>query len=644
MAFQERLALSLTLTLGGQSFVIPGGQVEAFSVDLQSHGFTAEVNFWTGLEKDDGPLFTAFATPDLLDVKLSISGGYPVPQPPPKPLILHGLARERSLEARTHGPVGGAPVRFRRYTVVFEDAARVLWRQHRPTELRTDFALKTLLTEHTAGAFTLDFDWDVLDEKRPLVCLALGEDAPGVGLYDFVAWLADTRGGVWAYDCVKDQYGLWGRKPPVSGAKPLSRTKVERLDVVLPAIPRNAARVLNASTLKSSTLEVPASKGAGVAGIHQDHLVRTPIVSVVEQRQALEVNRLRVPQRRYRMTFGHFPTVPVSPWAGLRLEGPLWGASVVGSGEDLRVVELSLSARTLDEGPHAGLQLKDTGFEVEMSLLAERASDTTVSLPAHHAPRYPIHVEGKVLSPGGGEKDRIYLLSEDKKTSVLTWRVKVPLWNKDVSVPAEPGFFPGHFYFPPYKNARVLVALHFDRAELHRHLDWADAARLPQDGQGDGILLGKNDTSQTSIVHDFQDMKPVWHLERTSGPDTETVRMAEGTMMFRTKELPGAASVTPTFDVSPQVETARADLSAGVGGAMGETTAAYRVASGSSQAKLDGASSETQAALESAQAEVSAKVSEAKAELKGALSGLEGRTSSLTRAASEARAALEQLK
>ncbi|MCE9666966.1 hypothetical protein LY474_03985 [Myxococcus stipitatus] len=642
MAFQERLALSLTLAVGGQSFTIPGGQVESFSVRLLPHGFTASVSFWTGLEKDDAALFTAFKTPDLLDVKLTVAGGYPIPTPPPDPLLLHGLARTRGLEARSHGVVEGAPARFRRYTVEFEDAARVLWRQHRPTELRTDTTLTALLTEHTAGAFTLDCDWDVLDEKRPLICLGLGEDAAGVGFHDFVAWLAASRGGVWTYDCMEDRYALLARKAPVGKAALLSREKVERVEVVVPSIPRHSARVLNASAVKPST--APLSSSVAVAGVHQDHLVRTPIVSQVEQRQTLEGARLRTPQRRLRFTFSHFPTVPVHPGAGLRIEGKRWGSVAVGTGEDLRSVELLLSARSRNAGPHAGLQLTDAGYDVEMSLLAERVADPTVSLPEHRAPRYPIHVEGKVLAPGGGEKDRIYLLSEDKKTSVLTWRITVPLWNKVVSVPAEPGFFPGHFYYPPYKNARVLVALHFERAELHRHLDWADAARLPQDGQGDGILLGKNDTSQTSIIHDYQQAKPVWHLRRVSGPDTETVRMAEGVMMLQTKELQGGATADSTYDVSPQVETARADLTAGVGGAMGETTAAYRVASGASQAKLDGASAETQAKLEAAQSAVDAKVAEARAELNGALAGLEGRTSSLTSAATEARAALEALK
>ncbi|MFP2911722.1 hypothetical protein ACLESD_43195, partial [Pyxidicoccus sp. 3LFB2] len=286
----------------------------------------------------------------------------------------------------------------------------------------------------------------------------------------------------------------------------------------------------------------------------------------------------------------------------------------------------------------------DAGYTVELGARLERASDTAVELPPFRRPRYPLYVEGKVHSPGGGEQERTWLLAEDAKTSVLAWKVAVPLWNKTVSVPAEPGHFPGNFYFPPYKHARVLVALHFDRAALHRHLDWADGARLPQDGQGDGMLLGRSDTSQTSLTQSYQDGKPVWNLRRVSGADTGTVRMSEGLLLLQTQETPGVVSTAPTYDVSPQVEAARADLTAGVGGAMGETTATYRTAAGSAQAKLDGAMAETLARLEAAQAEVAAKVGEARAALRGALTNLSGRTAPLMGAAAEARAALERLK
>ena len=160
-------------------------------------------------------------------------------------------------------------------------------------------------------------------------------------------------------------------------------------------------------------------------------------------------------------------------------------------------------------------------------------------------------------SPGGEATDRIYLQVDDPKTSVSNWRVTVPLWNKTVSVPAEPGLFPGTFYFPPYKNERALVALHFDHAALHRFLDWGEGVRMPQDSQGDQLLFGKNGTNQTAMTHDYQDAKPVWNLGRVNSNDTEIVRISEGRLLIQTKEEPGGAATTPTYDVTPQVETAK---------------------------------------------------------------------------------------
>ncbi len=146
MSFQERLKLELTLTLGGQSFTIPGGQLKHFTVRLSSHGFTASVTFWTALETDDASLFTAFQKPDLLKVKLAISGVHNLPDPPPAPLVIQGLARARGVGGTPHGLLEGTGRRFRRYTIEFADAAQVLWRQHRPIVLYTSKTLQDVLT------------------------------------------------------------------------------------------------------------------------------------------------------------------------------------------------------------------------------------------------------------------------------------------------------------------------------------------------------------------------------------------------------------------------------------------------------------------------------------------------------------------
>jgi hypothetical protein len=219
----------------------------------------------------------------------------------------------------------------------------------------------------------------------------------------------------------------------------------------------------------------------------------------------------------------------------------------------------------------------------------------------------------------------------------------VPLWNKTVSVPAEPIHFPGQFFFPPYKNTRVLVELHYDRADLIRFIDWKEGVRTPQDGQGDQILLGQNKKSQTAFTHDFQDEKPVWRMFRTSAGDTQVIRMAEGNLFIQVKEKEEVGAPTPTYDVSPQVDAAKADLSASVGGAIGETSATYQGAMTAVRAKMKSAQAEVKASLGGARAEVGAKVGEAKSGLQGATSRLSKGIGKVTGAAQAAKAALKKL-
>jgi hypothetical protein len=56
------------------------------------------------------------------------------------------------------------------------------------------------------------------------------------------------------------------------------------------------------------------------------------------------------------------------------------------------------------------------------------------------------------------------------------------------------------------------------------------------DSQGNHLLLGKTDKSQTSIQHVYVDDKPVLDVKRTSDKDTEMIKMVEGSLILETKE------------------------------------------------------------------------------------------------------------
>ncbi|OJT22131.1 hypothetical protein BO221_25715 [Archangium sp. Cb G35] len=639
-AFQEELKPELTLTIGGKSFSIPGGQITHLAVRLASHGFTASVTFWTSMEKKDAPLFTAFQKPDLVQVRLAVAAVDHAIDTPPAPLVVQGLARSRRLIAEPHGKDKKSERVFRRYTFEFADAAQVLWRQHRPVELHTDMSMQEVLEAHKAS-LQLSYDWAALRQKQEMLCLAVGADAPGVSFYDFVLWYVHAHNGVFAYDTQKSEYLLADSKPSGTAA-PIDRHQVAHVETKLPPPIRHGTRVLNA--LANGPTTTPIAQPQAATGVSHDVLLRNPITSQVEQRQKLEKTRLQVRQRQLHVSFKDFPSVPVHPGALVRMEGSLWPAPMTGLGEDHRVLELELEAHATSEGQHDNQQTLQAQYQMTMSARLESASEPLVTLPAFRAPHYPIHVEALVHSPGGEPQDRRYLIVEDEKTSLAWFRMTVPLWNQTVSVPAEPIHFPGQFFFPPYKNTRVLVALHFAHAEFDRFLDWKEGVRTPQDGQGDQILLGWNKSSQTAFTHDFQEDKPVWRMLRTNGGDTQVIRMKEGNLFIQVKESQSGAAPTPTYDVSPQVEAAKGDLTTAVGGAIGETSAAYQGAMASVRAKMKSAQAEAKAALTGARTEVGAKVAEAKSGLQGATSRLSQGVSELGSAAEQAKAALEKLR
>ncbi|WP_224360597.1 hypothetical protein [Hyalangium versicolor] len=639
--FQVELQLGLTLTVGGQTFTIPGGQVKHLSVHMASHGFTGSVTFWTSLEKKDAPLFKAFSKPDLLQVRATVTALDPSLDTPPAPIVLQGLARSRRILADVHGTAQKEQRVFRRYTIEFADAAQVLWRQHRPVELHTSMSMGEIIDLHKAS-LQINQDWALLRQKRDMLCLGIGADTPEVSFYDFVLWYVDSNNGVFSYDNQKNEYLLADSKPSSGQAAALGRLRVHSVQVQMPAPIRHGSRVLNAVAEGPTTEQLDQPQAA--TGISHDVLLRTPVTDVAELRQKQEKARLQLRERQLQVSFKQFPAVDVFPGALIRLEASAWPKSFTGAGDDQRVLGLELEASATSEGQYDGQQAPSAQYEVRLSVRLESASDPVVTLPPYRGPRYPIHVEGLVHAPGGEPEDRRYLITEDEKTSVNSFHVTVPLWNKTVSVPAEPIHFPGQFFFPPYKNTRVLVALHLERAELIRFIDWKQGVRSPQDGQGDQILMGLNKLSQTGITHDFQDEKPVWRIHRTSQGDTQVVRMGEGHLFIQVKESPSGAAPTPTYDVSPQVEAAKGDLTAAVGGAIGQTSAAHQGAMGAVRAKIKASQAEAKTALKGARTELGSKVSAAKANIQASTSKMNQGVEQLSGAAAEAKASLEKLR
>lgn len=535
--FADALKLKLKLTVGKKDFTIPGGNVKTLRLDLQPYGFTCLTSFVvSSQEKRRDDLFPLFIKQDLVEVRLELEPRWE--EQKIEPLKLQGIVRQKDIleefipeEVR----VKGEPILYRHYQIAFADLAGVLWRQHFPCDLLVDKNVKDLLEAHRGSKVSLKYDWDPLNKKFAINTLPLGVEGNEASFYDFVIWLVSTHNGVWSYDASKNTYTLSGSKPEGGKAEPLDKLDVEDLRIEFSETSRYNVKVLNGYSEKPQKEDIDQDQA--VDGVRHDYLVRLPIAGDFKECSKLEKEKLRIRQHEIHLVFRRYPQLTYRPWGLVKLEGGLWSDKIFAHGKVYRVRSISLEASAVAPDVTADHNMDHARYNIEMSSQLELKSEEWVSLPPFKTPLFPLYVEGKVVSEQGTKEEETYQIYQDKKTSLDQYKVAIPLWkDQQVVLPFEPNFFTGHFYFPDYKDARVLVALDFHSGRIERFLDWRPGARLPMDTQGDHILLGKTDKSQTSVQHIYVDNKPVLHVKRTSAKDTEMIKMVEGSLILETKE------------------------------------------------------------------------------------------------------------
>lgn len=542
-AFSDRLILGLTVTVGGTAHTIPPGDIRAFELSLWSWGLEGHVEFLVadnkasgGKQKDE--VLANFLKPDLGEVSLEVKAS--VTDTATKPTItsfkMKGLIVDKTLEELPANTVRGSPLLYRRYGVRFRDAARLLWSQHYPCVLYTSKTLKDVFDEHKGEKISLTYDWSAdLDVTRPQIFLGLDPES-GASFYDFLLWYVDTRNGVLSYDYTAQGYKLSAAKDATGTPINLRPEDVAEVQVVFPEVIRHEVTVLNSYTESATT--APITQSNAVTGIRQDILLSTPIADDVEARKTLETARLKVRGQEVELAWRRFPAVAFAPGSLVKLaSGQGWAAAGVPATETFRVRSMSLRGEALEPGPDAEHMEPNAGYSLTMTTRLELKDEKYVELPAYTTPRYPRYVEGKIVSEVGEDADETWQAYTDSATSVDSYKVKIPLWeNQIITVPFNPNLLPGHFYFPAYKNERVLVALDFQRSWLKRFIDWRAGARMPSDGQGVHLLMGKTTKSGTSMKHFYEEAKPVFLLQRTNEKDTAKIEIKEGSMLIQVKE------------------------------------------------------------------------------------------------------------
>ncbi|RKH56473.1 hypothetical protein [Corallococcus llansteffanensis] len=551
MPHAERLDLGLTLTIGGTAHAIAPADILAFELDLHGWGHEGRVEFRVldetahgGQKKDK--LLADFLKPDLVEVALELKAVHSdtATKPTYTSLKVKGLGLDKALSEETVAQAKGAAITYRHYTVRFVDAARLLWTQHFPCALYTQKTVQDVLDAHKGDKIALANDWDAaLAATCPLLFLGLSPES-GASFYDFVVWFVHARNGVLAYDYTAQGYQLRAAKAATGTPLTLRSEDVDAVTVVFPEVARHDVAILNAAAESPKNQAITNAKA--VTGIRQDVLLRTDIADDVQKRVTLETARLKVRGLEVELEWNRFPTVAFAPGALVKLPQTAgWVASGVPATETFRVRRMTLRAEPLPpeevgegEGDEdARRPSPESRYLLTLTTRLERKDELHVDLPPFVTPVYPRFVEGLIVSEVGETTHETWQAYTDTATSLDSYKVKMPLFaNQIIQVPFNANLLPGHFYFPAYKGARVLVALDFQRAWLKRHLDWRAGARLPSDGQGVHLLVGKTTENGTSMRHFYDDNKPVLRLQRTNASDTEKIELKEGTLLILVKE------------------------------------------------------------------------------------------------------------
>ncbi|HEX8436711.1 hypothetical protein [Archangium sp.] len=542
--FEERLAVSLSLTIAGKEHKVIAGSMKRFALDLWSWGLEGEAEFLLTDNKSQGgqdkdALLADFLKPDLVEVSLEVKAVLPETsgRPSHTGLKIKGFVTEKTLVEDVVTSGSGDMILHRRYGIRFLDAARLLWRQHYPCALYTSKTVKDVLEAHKGDKISLAYDWDAgLGTSHPMLFVGLDPQG-GASFYDWVLWYVHGHAGVFTYDYAAHGYKFAAAKDASGTPMKLHEENLAGLEVLLPEVIRHDVTVLNATAESPQTQ--PVTQKQAVSGIRQDVLLCTAISDEVQARVDLETARLKARGPEMELIWCSFPEKSLTPGTLVKLPGnDAWGAAGVAKDKVLRVRSLQLSAEVLEkQGEEEVYGDSDAMFSFRMSSRLEPKEEPHVDLPAWQPPGYPRYVEGFIVSEQGAEKDETWQAYTDSDTSLDGYKVKIPLFaDQIIPTPFNPNLLPGHFYFPAYKDERVLVALDFQRAWIKRFLDWRTGARMPQDGQGVQLLVGKTPENGTALKHYYTDDKPVFLMQRTNEKDTQKIQLGEGTLLIQVKE------------------------------------------------------------------------------------------------------------
>lgn len=473
-----------------------------------------------------------------------------------------------------------------------------------------------------------------------MTCLGLGSDLNEASFYDFLMWYVKCYNGVCTYNYKTQSLKLSNRKTTEKSSISFHPEEIDDLCIHMPETCRQNIRILNAYSESPKKIEV--TQDQAVSGTSKDIILRTEIVKELDKRKNLEASKLNYRQHEIEISLKQFPAKTFRIGSMVKFETGEWSDKTFLQKKTYRIHEIRLTANAKEQGADHDLNADFTVYDMEMTTRMEYKDNPAVMLPHFKTPYYPIRVEGKIVSLAGKPTHKTYQIFSNPKTSQDYYSVFIPLWNSPVMVPFTPDITTGHFFFPAFTNSRVLLDVYYDSAEITDFLDWGEGTRLSMDSQGNHILFGKSASSETSIKYVYKDNKPLFSIERVWGTDTELIQMEDGGIILETKEDESREKVEDTFDLTPKVAAAGAQLAMEKESAIYGITGSFESTKSEVTGKIDGALADTKAQLEAMDSEISGKVEEISAGVKSAMRKLSETSGKLKGASKSAKKDLKE--
>jgi hypothetical protein len=542
----EALAFNLELTIEGKIHKIPCANIKQCELGAFSYGFNCTLGFYLPNDQRQDQLLKDFISEKLIEVKLSITAVHNLPNPAPDPFKVHGLVTEKSLKELAFRQVAGNPVLYRYYQIHFADPAQVLWRQHYPCELFVDDCMSSVIKAQVFSPIKMTVDFSPAEEIKPMICLGLGNTdhhKPGesglfnrASFYDFVIDYCDHNNAFFVYDYEQSTYSILGEAPNLKVGKPFLPHEIGEVGVYWPQVKRSTTHLLNG--IANGSTQSPIANENAIPDIKHDIVVRYNIDNQLSERMNLETNRLLVQGEQLSVHFTQWPLQSFWPNCELQINPSVDGKTKFHADKSYRSHTFFIYANAIDNTPEQDLDLNFTQYHLNYQVHAHNNDTHQPLLPNYVKPSYPVCLEGLIVSDQGQDDEKTFDVPRNDDTGQFEYKVHIRLWDKTVHIMLEPDFLNSHFYFPFYRNTKLLVGLDLYRAHICKVLSWGDSVQLPQATQGNHILFGKKSGDETSLSHVYEDSKPVFAIKRCKEKDTELLRMQEGSIVFQTCEEP----------------------------------------------------------------------------------------------------------